>query len=171
MAPFLDPGSRFFEDSTQHGYTIYHRTLEQHRQALIAPVWHKRLNYCTDWLSRRELQDVSYDAVAKLVSIKGELRMVPASWCKNVLTVIEETRWLLAEIEGMVKGGGLSSSVRNQILAYNRRTLAYSSDQIIPTPRPFGGRWFDDAAIPARMIAELTPSETAPATSPPSQPG
>jgi clorobiocin/coumermycin A biosynthesis protein CloN6/CouN6 len=159
MAPFLDPGSRFFEEPAQHGYTIFHRTLEQHRQALIAPIWHERLNYCTDWLSRRELQEVSYDAVAKLVSIKGELRMVPASWCKNVLTIIEETRWMLAEIEQMMKAGGLSSSMRNHILDYNRRTFASSSDQIIPTSRPFGGRWFDDTTIPEEMIAELTRSE------------
>jgi clorobiocin biosynthesis protein CloN6 len=61
--------------------------------------------------------------------------------------------------------------VRNHILAYNRRTFASSSDQIIPTSRPFGGRWFDDATIPAKMIAELTQSETAPETFPPSQPG
>jgi clorobiocin biosynthesis protein CloN6 len=170
MVPFLDPGSRFFEESEQHGYKIYHRTLEQHRQALIAPIWHERINYRTDWLSRREIQEVSYAAVAKLVSIKGEIGMVPRSWCKGVLAIIEETKWLLAEIEQMMKAGGLSSSLRNHILTYNRRTFASSSDQIIPTARPFGGRWFDDTTVPATMIAELTRSETVPQTSPVSQP-
>jgi clorobiocin/coumermycin A biosynthesis protein CloN6/CouN6 len=170
MVPFLDPGSRFFEEPDKHGYQIFHRTLEQHRQALIAPIWHERLNYRTDWLSRREIQEVSYEAVAKLVSIKGELGMVPGSWCKAVLAMIEETKWLLAEIEQTMKTGGLSNSLRNHILTYNRRTLAYSSDQIIPTPRPFGGRWFDDATVPATMVAELTRSETVPRTSPVSQP-
>ena len=27
MVPFLDPGSRFFEEPAQHGYRIFHRTL------------------------------------------------------------------------------------------------------------------------------------------------
>jgi hypothetical protein len=34
MVPFLDPGSRFFEEPAQHGYRIFHRTLEEHRQAI-----------------------------------------------------------------------------------------------------------------------------------------
>ena len=156
MVPFLDPGSRFFEQPAVHGYRIFHRTLEEHRQALVTPVWHKRLNYETDWLSQREIQEVSYDAVARLISIKGELGKLPASWCKSVIGTIEETRWLLAEIEQSTRAGALSSDLRKRILTYNRKILAYSSDQIIPTPRPFGGRWFDDATIPAEMIAELT---------------
>ena len=156
MVPFLDPGSRFFEEPDTHGYHIFHGTLEEHRQALVAPIWHERLNYSTNWLARREIQEISYEAVAKLVSIKGELGMLPGSWCKAVLATIEETKWLLAEIEQSVRAGGLSSDLRQQILTYNRKILAYSTDQIIPIPRPFGGRWFDDATIPADMIAELT---------------
>jgi clorobiocin biosynthesis protein CloN6 len=156
MVPFLDPGSQFFEEPAKHGYQIFHRTLEEHRQALVAPIWHERLNYCTNWLSRREIQEISYEAVARLVSLKGELGMLPGSWCKAVLATIEETKWLLAETEQAVKAGGLSSELRSLILAYNRKILAYSTDQIIPTPRPFGGRWFDDATIPPDMIDELT---------------
>ena len=108
MVPFLDPGSRFFEQPDNHGYQIFHRTLEEHRQALVTPVWHERLNYCTDWLSRREIESVSYEAVAKLVNIKGEFGMLPGSWCKAVLATIEETKSLLAEIEQAVHAGGLS---------------------------------------------------------------
>ena len=156
MVPFLDPGSRFFEESAAHGYQIFHRTLEQHRQALVAPIWHERLNYQTKWLSRREIQSVSYEAIARLVNVKGELGMLPASWCKAILATMEETKWLLAEIEQSIKAGALSTDLRQQILSYNRKILSYSSDQIIPTPRPFGGRWFDDTTIPADMIYELT---------------
>jgi hypothetical protein len=34
MVPFLDPGSRFFEEPAQHRYRIFHRTLEEHGQAI-----------------------------------------------------------------------------------------------------------------------------------------
>jgi clorobiocin/coumermycin A biosynthesis protein CloN6/CouN6 len=159
MVPFLDPGSRYFEKPEQYGYHIFHRTLEQHRQALVAPLWHERLNYSTNWLARRELQETSYAAVAKLVSIKGELGMLPGSWCKAVLKTIEETKQLLAQIEQSVRAGGLGTDLRKQISTYNRKILAYSTDQIIPTPRPFGSRWFDDTTIPADMIADLTRAE------------
>jgi clorobiocin/coumermycin A biosynthesis protein CloN6/CouN6 len=156
MVPFLDSGSRFFEEPDAHGYHIFHRTLEEHRQALVAPIWHERLNYCTDWLSRRDIQEVSYEAIAELVRAKGEIGQLPGSWCKAVLASIEQTKDLLAEIEHAVKKGGLNGDLRQQITAYNRKILAFSSDQIIPTRRPFGGRWFDDVTIPPEMIAELT---------------
>jgi clorobiocin biosynthesis protein CloN6 len=158
MVPFLDPGSRFFEDPRTHGYSIFHRTLEEHRQALVAPIWHERLNYSTRWLSRREIEQVSYDAVSRLIRIKGELGALPASWCEAVLATIDETRRLLAEIERSVRNGGLSNDLRQEIRKYNRKILAYSSDQIIPVPRPFGGRWFDDSIVPAAMLSELTSS-------------
>jgi clorobiocin/coumermycin A biosynthesis protein CloN6/CouN6 len=78
------------------------------------------------------------------------------------LASIEETKFLLAPIERALNSGGLSTDLRQQILAYNRKVLSYSSDQIIPTARPVGGRWFDDSTIPADMIAELTRTEASP---------
>lgn len=82
MVPFLDPGCRFFEQPAEHGYRIFHRTLEEHRRAMVEPLWHRRLNYETRWLDRRELQDVSYEAIARLVEIKGEFGVLPSSSAK-----------------------------------------------------------------------------------------
>jgi clorobiocin biosynthesis protein CloN6 len=155
MVPFLDPGCRFFEEPEQHGYRIFHRTLEEHRQAMVEPLWHRRLNYETRWLDRRQLQDVSYEAIARLVEIKGEHGVLPAEFCQAILSTIDETRRLLGEMEkALLLDGKLPSDVRDQIRSYNRKILAYSSDQIIPMKRPFGGRWFDDATVPRSMIDE-----------------
>ena len=159
MVPFLDPGCRFFEQPEQHGYRIFHRTLDEHRQAMIEPLWHRRLNYETQWLSRRQLQDVSYEAIARLVEIKGEYGVLPSRFCDAILGTIAQTRQLLGEMErALLLDGTLPASLRNDIRAYNRKILAYSSDQIIPVPRPFGGRWFDDMTVPQQMIRELTRS-------------
>ena len=156
MVPFLDPGCRFFEQPEQHGYRIYHRTFEEHRQALVEPMWHRRLNYETEWLSRRELQDVSYEAIARLVEIKGEFGVLPATFCKAVLETIDETKQVLGEMERALQlDGALPNDLRDVIRAYNRKILAYSSDQIMPVKRPFGGRWFDDHTVPKQMIDEL----------------
>jgi clorobiocin biosynthesis protein CloN6 len=155
MVPFLDPGCRFFEEPEQHGYRIFHKTLEEHRQAMVEPLWHRRLNYETRWLDRRQLQDVSYEAIARLVEIKGEYGVLPSEFCQAILTTIDETQQLLGEMEkALLLDGKLPRDLRDQIRSYNRKILAYSSDQIIPMRRPFGGRWFDDATVPRHMIEE-----------------
>jgi clorobiocin biosynthesis protein CloN6 len=157
MVPFLDPGSRFFEHPAENGYRIFHRTLAEHRRAMVAPLWHQRLNYETKWLSRTELQDVTYEAIARMITVKAEHKLIPPSWCKRIHSTINETIELLSEMQrAHAWGQSFSSDLRSQILTYNRRILAYSSDQIVPTPRAFGGRWFDDATVPAAMIEEIT---------------
>jgi len=70
LAPFLDPGSRAFEDPERYGYRLFHRTLEEHRQALLAPSWKYTLNYETDWMSRDELVDSVYEAALALNDVK-----------------------------------------------------------------------------------------------------
>jgi clorobiocin/coumermycin A biosynthesis protein CloN6/CouN6 len=159
MVPFLDPGCRFFEEPEQNGYRIFHRTLEEHRQAMVEPLWHRRLNYETRWLNRREIQDVSYEAIARLVEIKGEYGVLPSEFCQAILKTIDETRQLLGEMEkGILLDGKLPADLRDEIRTYNRKILAYSSDQIIPMRRPFGGRWFDDVTVPRQMIEDCLAS-------------
>jgi clorobiocin biosynthesis protein CloN6 len=156
MVPFLDPGSRLFEEPHKHGYRIFHRTLKEHRQAMLEPLWFKRLNYETEWMSRRELQDVTYEAISRLVTIKGELGILPPSFCKAILATIDETQALLVEMERALElDNRLPADLKSAIRSYNRKILAYSSDQIIPTPRPFGGRWFDDFTVPSSMLKDL----------------
>ena len=162
MVPFLDPGSRFFEQPEQHGYRIFHRTLEEHRRAMVEPLWYRRLNYETRWLDRRQLQDVSYEAIARLVEIKGEYGVLPAGFCKAVLEAIDQTRQLLGEIERALRlDQALPAALRDEMRAYNRKILAYSSDQIVPVPRPFGSRWFDDVTVPRPMIEDILASSAA----------
>ncbi|HTZ93076.1 MAG TPA: cobalamin-dependent protein [Streptosporangiaceae bacterium] len=156
MVPFLDPGCRFFEEADQHGYRIYHRTLEEHRQAMITPLWYRRLNYETRWLDRRQLQDVSYEAIRRLVEIKGEYGVLPGRFCQAVIDTIAETQQLLGEMErALLLDGRFPTDLRNEIRSYNRKILAYSSDQIVPVHRPFGGRWFDDFTVPREMIEDI----------------
>jgi clorobiocin biosynthesis protein CloN6 len=159
MVPFLDPGSRFFEEPARHGYRIHHRTLQEHRDAMVAPLWHQRLNYDTKWMSRRQLQDVTYEAIRRLVEVKGELGVLPRSFAQVILDSITATEALLAEMEQAIElDGELSRELRDAIRAYNRTILAASSDQILPMPRPFGGRWFDDVTVPPDMIESLCSS-------------
>ena len=107
MVPFLDPGCRFFEEPEQHGYRIFHRTLEEHRQAMVEPLWHRRLNYETRWLDRRQLQDVSYEAIARLVEIKGEYGVLPPEFCQAILDTISRD-------PAAARGNGTSAPARRE---------------------------------------------------------
>jgi len=71
LAPFLDPGSRAFEAPEHYGYRLFYRTLEEHRQALLSPSWKYALNYETDWMSRDELVDSTYEAALELNRLKA----------------------------------------------------------------------------------------------------
>ncbi len=153
MVPFLDPGSRFFEEPEKHGYTVFFRSLAEHRRAMVEPVWHRRLNYQTAWLSRKEIQDVTYESVRRLTMAKAEVGILPASFAGRILGVIDETRSLLTEIEcSLNRDGVIDAPLRNAVKAYNRDALSCSTDQIIPVPRPFGGRWFDDFTVPRELL-------------------
>ena len=91
-----------------------------------------------------------------MVEIKGEHGVLPPEFCRAVLETIEETRKLLGEIEAaLTLDGKLPASLREEMRVYNRKILAYSTDQIIPVRRPFGGRWFDDVTVPKEMIDDL----------------
>lgn len=72
LAPFLDPGSRAFENPQKYGYKLFYKTLEEHRQALLAPSWKYILNYETEWMSRDQLVTSTYQAALALNRLKME---------------------------------------------------------------------------------------------------
>ncbi len=76
LAPFLDPGSRAFEEPERHGYHLHCRTLEEHRQALLAPSWKHALNYETKWMDRNAIVSATYEAGRRLNLLKGEFGLI-----------------------------------------------------------------------------------------------
>ncbi len=99
--------------------------------------------------------------------MKGEYGVLPSEFCQAILDTIVETKQLLGEIErALLLDGRLPSALRDEMRAYNRKILAYSSDQIVPVRRPFGGRWYDDATVPPQLIAELLAASRGAAAAP-----
>jgi len=70
LAPFLDPGSIAFEKAEEVGYKIFCKTLEDYRQALLAPSWKYTLSYETKWMTRDEIVASSYQAGLRLNRLK-----------------------------------------------------------------------------------------------------
>lgn len=69
LAPFLDPGSRAFEQPG-FGVTLYCRTLEDHRQACLRDGWQRVLSYETDAMSRDQIASTTYEVASRLNEIK-----------------------------------------------------------------------------------------------------
>jgi radical SAM superfamily enzyme YgiQ (UPF0313 family) len=105
LAPFLDPGSPAFENPERFGYRLFHRSLEDHRQALLSPSWKYILNYETQWMSRDELVDVTYEAGLRLNRIKQRFGLVDGRTADAVENRIFRARRLVAQIDDIMSIG------------------------------------------------------------------
>ncbi|MCK4265930.1 MAG: TIGR04190 family B12-binding domain/radical SAM domain protein, partial [Thermoplasmata archaeon] len=76
LAPFLDPGSDVFNSPEAHGYKILARSLEEHRELLLRPSWKHVLNYETEWMTRDDIADATYDAGLMMNAAKQRLGIV-----------------------------------------------------------------------------------------------
>jgi B12-binding domain/radical SAM domain protein len=126
MGPFIDPGSRGFEEPDRFGYRLFARTLEEHRQLLIQPSWEHILNYETKWMSRRELVDATYDAAERLNELKVQHGRLSQRRGRGVARGIAAARALRARLdEGMVRGLGATADadLTGEISRYSISTV------------------------------------------------
>lgn len=84
LAPFLDPGSLAFEHPDRYGYRLFCRTLEEHRQAMLAPSWKYMLNYETQWLTRDEIVSSTYEAGLRLNRLKAKYGVISAATAEEI---------------------------------------------------------------------------------------
>ena len=99
MAPFLDPGSQAFEEPEKHGYRLFARTLEEHRQLLLQPSWKYVLNYETKWMDRDTIVNATYEAGARLNQVKSEFGVIDAKVAEATDHRIIRARELMAQID------------------------------------------------------------------------
>ncbi len=115
MGPFLDPGSRCFENPSHFGYKLFAHTLEEHRQLLVQPSWGQILNYETKWMSREDLVDVTYDAAEVLNTLKLKYRRIDTARGQKVAKRITQARKLKNKL--------LKGASRNEMDPAERKLL------------------------------------------------
>jgi B12-binding domain/radical SAM domain protein len=103
LAPFVDPGSLFYEKSDEYGYRILCRTLEEHRQALLAPTWKHILNYETRWMSRDDIATVTYEAGRQLNALKARFGLISPEVAVETEERIDRAVSLMAQIDGLIE--------------------------------------------------------------------
>jgi B12-binding domain/radical SAM domain protein len=104
MGPFLDPGSQIFEEPERFGYRKFAHTLEEHRQLLEQPSWEHILNYETEWMTRAQLVDATYDAAERLNELKLRYGRISAKRARAVADGIAEARRLRARLNAGADG-------------------------------------------------------------------
>jgi B12-binding domain/radical SAM domain protein len=134
LAPFLDPGSLAFENPERFGYRLRFKSLEEHRQAMLAPSWKDTLNYETNWMTREEIARSTYEAALELVNARSEAGVLDSQRAE------EQTRKILQSMEMLQeedKGGSIVFG--NPGIQPDKSTLSTLND-----PReiqwPFSGR-------------------------------
>jgi hypothetical protein len=65
VAPFLDPGSRAFEDPSL-GYRSFGRSLADHEAALLEPDWARTLTYESDAMTRDQIVEATYAVTERI---------------------------------------------------------------------------------------------------------
>ena len=127
MGPFLDPGSRGFEDPERYGYRQFARTLEEHRQRLVQPTWRHILSYETRWMNRDEIVTATYDAGEALNAIKLKYGRINPSVGKAVAHHIARSRTLREQIDRLEHDDEPSPAakqeLRGEIYAYSVSTV------------------------------------------------
>ncbi|MBN1673775.1 MAG: TIGR04190 family B12-binding domain/radical SAM domain protein [Kiritimatiellae bacterium] len=106
LAPFLDPGSNAFEEPERFGYTLFCRTLEEHRQAQLAPSWKYTLSYETRWMSRSQIVEATYDAALALNALKREHGLITAREAERLARRTARERALMEQIDAVCERAG-----------------------------------------------------------------
>jgi B12-binding domain/radical SAM domain protein len=102
LAPFVDPGSRAFEEPEKNGYRLFCRSLEDHRKALLAPSWKYVLNYETEWMNRDQIVNSTYEAGLRLNRMKGDFGVISSDYAEATEKRILNARQLVNEVDRII---------------------------------------------------------------------
>lgn len=109
LAPFVDPGSQVFERAEEHGYKLFCRTLEEHRQALLSPAWSYMLNYETTWMSRSDIVDATYQSALGFNDSKKRLGLISSQAAGEVETRIKRDMSIIQDLDRQMHQYGEAS--------------------------------------------------------------
>lgn len=142
LAPFVDPGSRAFEDPDRYGYRLYCRTLEDHRRALLAPSWKYVLNYETEWMNRDQIVAATYEAGRRLNQIKAEYGIIRPALAAATDRRIARAVALSAEVDRIMAIGDLAErqarlrALKPEVDSANLSTVCDKTELELPVRGP-----------------------------------
>ncbi len=132
LGPFLDPGSRAFENADL-GYQRRFSTLAEYTQALEELDWRDVLSFDTDQMDRRTLVDTTYQVAESLNQMKFEAKLVDEATFSTIHDHIEKARHVLAALDQAkdlprTERESLLSGMHLEVLAANTETVSAASE-------------------------------------------
>ncbi len=103
MAPFLDPGSMIYENPRKYGFTRLYHNLREHKEALYQPSWKLYLSYHTDWMTRDQVAETTYEAMIRLNQLKVDVGINDEAYGKKVDSGLNMARDLMRTIDGIIE--------------------------------------------------------------------
>jgi B12-binding domain/radical SAM domain protein len=138
LAPFLDPGSPVFDNPGEYGYRFFHRTFEEHRKALVQPSWKYILNYETEWMTRDEIVDSTYEAGLRLNRLKAQCGLVDPDQAQITEARILRARRLIQEMDDIMsiqdesRREKLLTAIKQQVDNANESTVCEKRELDLP---------------------------------------
>lgn len=115
LAPFVDPGSTVFENPGKYGYKLLCRTLEEHRKALLQPSWKYMLNYESEWMTRDQIVESTYQSALILNQVKHKHGLIKPKKFREIEKRIKQAQQAMQAIdEHLAKGQGSAESPTQQ---------------------------------------------------------
>jgi len=102
LAPFLDPGSRVFENPKKYGYELFYHTLEEHRKALLEPSWKQMLNYETAWMTKDQIVESTYQSALRLNQVKYKHGLIKLKKFKEIEKRINQAQNIIQAIDHQI---------------------------------------------------------------------
>ncbi|AFZ72059.1 B12-binding domain/radical SAM domain protein, Ta0216 family [Natronobacterium gregoryi] len=104
LAPFLDPGSPGYENPEEYGYRPFCDTIEEHRERLLSPSWKHMLSYETEWMSRDDIVDATYEAAFGMNELKHEFDVIDQNTYQEVKTRLERSQEVIDAVDDVLEG-------------------------------------------------------------------
>nr|WP_307192203.1 TIGR04190 family B12-binding domain/radical SAM domain protein [Mesobacillus stamsii] len=114
LAPFLDPASPAFEHPEKYGYKKFCNTIEDHRKAITQPSWKYMLSFETEYMTRDEIVQSTYDSAKKLNEFKWKYDLVDKKTHDEVIEKIDKSLEYIEKIDQIV---ALPEEEKNRQLA------------------------------------------------------
>ncbi len=93
IAPFVDPGSLWYEKSETYGINVYARSIAGIYNILDkGRTWFDFLDYDTQWMKREDIVNATYDADIRMLQLRYEINDIPKELMDIITKNINEYR-------------------------------------------------------------------------------
>ena len=157
MAPFIDPGSRAFENPEKFGYKILRKSLKDHIQAITMPSWKYILNYESKSISNDDLVDGTYKAALGLNRLKGTAGGISKKVMNENEERIHKAQEIMKEIDSIMKIKDLEAR-DGKLASLKEMTDKYSMSTVCEKRElefPLSGRKFNWFNIIKSSLAKM----------------